>query len=58
MKKSSILHGRVIVMFSRTSVHDSEPHRIRIMSWNIDGLDPKNLESRTKGVCETITKYV
>lgn len=28
----------------------------KIMSWNIDGLDKNNLESRTRGVIETIQK--
>ena len=37
---------------------DPEPHRIRIMSWNIDGLDTNNLRNRTKGVCATVNKYV
>ena len=42
-------------LFLRT-IPDDEPWRIRVMSWNIDGLDPRNLQSRTLGVCETINK--
>lgn len=33
---------------------DKEPDRIRILSWNIDGLDQNNVITRTKGVCKTI----
>lgn len=29
----------------------------KIMSWNIDGLDKCNVESRAMGVCKTILKY-
>lgn len=32
----------------------SEPYRIRLLSWNIDGLDPKNVRSRNIGICNTI----
>ncbi len=35
---------------------DPEPHRIRIMSWNIDGLDTNNIKTRTNSVCDTILK--
>ncbi|XP_064596729.1 tyrosyl-DNA phosphodiesterase 2-like [Liolophura sinensis] len=35
---------------------DPEPHRIRLMSWNIDGLDSNNIKTRTKAVCQTIKK--
>ena len=35
---------------------DPEPHRIRLLTWNIDGLDSNNLVSRTKGVCAVIQK--
>ena len=37
---------------------DPEPHRIRIMSWNIDGLDQNNIQTRAKAVCREIAKYV
>ncbi|XP_050401717.1 tyrosyl-DNA phosphodiesterase 2 isoform X2 [Patella vulgata] len=37
-----------------TTVNDTEPHRLRVLSWNIDGLDKLNLESRTKAVYEKI----
>ncbi|XP_041361676.1 tyrosyl-DNA phosphodiesterase 2-like [Gigantopelta aegis] len=37
-------------------VSDSEPHRFRLLSWNIDGLDDSNLKSRTKGVCDIINR--
>lgn len=33
---------------------DPEPHRIRILSWNIDGLDTNNIKNRTKGICKII----
>lgn len=33
---------------------DPEPHRIRLMSWNIDGLDQNNVATRARGVCNTI----
>ncbi|XP_029650669.1 tyrosyl-DNA phosphodiesterase 2 [Octopus sinensis] len=32
----------------------SEDKRIRILSWNIDGLDTNNLKRRTKAVCQVI----
>jgi len=35
---------------------DSEPHRIRVLSWNVDGLDNNSIELRTKAVCRTIEK--
>ena len=41
-----------------TKVVDPEPHRIRLMSWNIDGLDQGNIKTRAKSVAETINKYV
>lgn len=38
-----------------TSQHvDTEPHRIRLLSWNIDGLDSANLKQRATSVVETI----
>ena len=30
--------------------------RIRLVSWNIDGLDQKNLRSRTLGVADKINR--
>ncbi len=30
--------------------------RFKALSWNIDGLDPSNLESRTTGVIQVIKK--
>lgn len=33
---------------------DSEPHRIRILSWNIDGIDQNNVVTRTRGACKII----
>ena len=36
---------------------DSEPQRIRVLSWNIDGLDNNSIDLRTKAVCQTIEKY-
>ncbi|KAK3576020.1 hypothetical protein CHS0354_014861 [Potamilus streckersoni] len=41
---------------SYNSATDPEPFRIRVMSWNIDGLDPKNKRSRVEGVCDKINK--
>ncbi|GAB1609208.1 tyrosyl-DNA phosphodiesterase 2-like [Argonauta hians] len=32
----------------------NEPKRIRVLSWNIDGLDTNNLKARTKAVCQVI----
>ncbi|XP_052249406.1 tyrosyl-DNA phosphodiesterase 2-like isoform X2 [Dreissena polymorpha] len=32
------------------------PFRIRVLSWNIDGLDKDSLRSRTQAVCETIKR--
>ncbi|WAR16190.1 TYDP2-like protein [Mya arenaria] len=32
----------------------TQPYRIRVLSWNIDGLDKQNLKSRTIGVCNVI----
>ncbi|XP_060075100.1 tyrosyl-DNA phosphodiesterase 2-like [Ylistrum balloti] len=41
---------------SRKEEIDPEPHRIRLMSWNIDGLDDVAVQRRTKAVCDTINK--
>ncbi|XP_045180890.2 tyrosyl-DNA phosphodiesterase 2-like [Mercenaria mercenaria] len=41
---------------SGTLASDDQPFRIRLLSWNIDGLDRKNLRTRTLGVCDTIIK--
>jgi len=38
------------------AVVDSEPHRVRVLSWNIDGLDHNSIELRTKAVCHIIDK--
>ena len=35
---------------------DPQPHRIRVMSWNIDGLDTNNIKTRTTAVCDLIKK--
>ena len=35
---------------------DPEPHRIRLMSWNIDGLEQNSIVDRTKEVCAIIQK--
>lgn len=35
---------------------DLEPHRIRVLSWNIDGLDHNSIDLRTKAVCQIIDK--
>ncbi|PVD32224.1 hypothetical protein C0Q70_07656 [Pomacea canaliculata] len=37
-----------------TEKSDSEPHRIRLLSWNIDGLDNNNVKTRAKAVVNTI----
>jgi len=39
-----------------TSNMDGRPMRIRIMSWNIDGLDTASLMMRAKGVCAEIER--
>jgi len=36
---------------------DSEPHRVRVLSWNIDGLDHNSIDLRTKAVCQIIDKW-
>ncbi|XP_033744259.1 tyrosyl-DNA phosphodiesterase 2-like [Pecten maximus] len=41
---------------SREEESDPEPHRIRLLSWNIDGLDKDAIKRRTKAVCEIINK--
>ena len=33
---------------------DEEPHRVRVLTWNIDGLDHNSIELRTKAVCQII----
>ncbi len=30
------------------------PEKLRIISWNIDGLDDRSREARTEAVCRTI----
>ncbi|XP_046350905.2 tyrosyl-DNA phosphodiesterase 2-like isoform X3 [Haliotis rufescens] len=35
---------------------DSEPHRIRLLCWNLDGLDRRSIEDRMHAVCDTINK--
>lgn len=35
---------------------DPEPDRIRVLSWNIDGLDQNNVATRAKSVCITINQ--
>jgi len=35
---------------------DTEPHRVRVLSWNIDGLDHNSIGLRTKAVCHVIDK--
>lgn len=39
---------------SASSNPSDNPKRVRIMSWNIDGLDQNNVKNRTLGVCDTI----
>ncbi|OWF50295.1 Tyrosyl-DNA phosphodiesterase 2 [Mizuhopecten yessoensis] len=41
---------------SRVEESDPEPHRIRLLSWNIDGLDDVSIKRRTKAVCDIINK--
>ena len=36
---------------------DNEPHRVRVLSWNIDGLDNNSISLRTKAVCQIIDKW-
>ena len=43
---------------SAENVKDSEPRRIRLLTWNIDGLDTDDLVSRTKAVCAVIQRSV
>ncbi|XP_067667648.1 tyrosyl-DNA phosphodiesterase 2-like, partial [Haliotis asinina] len=35
---------------------DTEPHRIRLLCWNLDGLDPRCIEDRMRAVCDIINK--
>lgn len=37
---------------------DPEPTRIRLLSWNIDGLDTNYTELRAEAVCKMILKFV
>ena len=41
---------------SNQSDQKEDEKHFKVMSWNIDGLDQKSLESRTIGVVETILK--
>ena len=48
---------------SSSSRVDSTPsqttdQRVRIISWNIDGLDTNNIRTRTKAACETILRLL
>ncbi|ESP03592.1 hypothetical protein LOTGIDRAFT_205031 [Lottia gigantea] len=54
--QTTVPQGASLVTTSNTEIKDDEPHRIRLLSWNIDGLDHQNLESRTKAVCQLIEK--
>ena len=36
------------------TVEDIEPHRVRVLSWNIDGLDHNSLDLRMRAVCQII----
>ena len=38
------------------AAEEEDSKHFKIMSWNIDGLDKSNLESRTLGVASTIIK--
>ena len=35
---------------------DLEPQRIRVLSWNIDGLDHNSIDLRTKAACQIIER--
>ncbi|KAL8589154.1 hypothetical protein ACOMHN_052492 [Nucella lapillus] len=35
---------------------DPEPHRIRVLCWNIDGLEDAHLKQRTKAVIDTVKR--
>ncbi|XP_022314579.2 tyrosyl-DNA phosphodiesterase 2-like isoform X2 [Crassostrea virginica] len=35
---------------------DQEPNRVRVLSWNIDGLDKPSVQKRTKEICKIIKK--
>ncbi|XP_021379378.1 tyrosyl-DNA phosphodiesterase 2-like isoform X1 [Mizuhopecten yessoensis] len=41
---------------SRVEESDPEPHRIRLLSWNIDGLHDLSIKRRTQAVCDIINK--
>jgi hypothetical protein len=57
-KSSQPRSSAVVVSDSDTAgdqkFNDPEPHRVRVMSWNIDGLDQNNIATRAKAVCKTI----
>ena len=40
----------------QSEMSQEESKHFKILSWNIDGLDKSNLESRTLGVVSTIRK--
>jgi len=41
-----------------SSFVDDQPLRVRVLSWNIDGLDQGNVVTRARAVVKTILKYV
>lgn len=44
------------MFLSREDEEKGEPNRLRVLSWNIDGLDTNNVKNRTKGVCQVINR--
>ncbi|XP_046350895.2 tyrosyl-DNA phosphodiesterase 2-like isoform X1 [Haliotis rufescens] len=49
-------HSRTQTVRAGPEGPDPEPHRIRLLSWNLDGLDPGSIKSRMQAVCDIINK--
>jgi len=49
-------HPAAMLASSSSNAAGDKPHRIRIMSWNIDGLDSASLMMRARGVCTEIER--
>lgn len=48
--------GATSTITQKSIENDPEPNRIRLMSWNIDGLCEKAKQKRTQAVCDIINK--
>jgi len=54
-QKSTLQSGSESGNTSSHTLVDAEPNRIRVLSWNIDGLDQNNIATRAKSVCQIIS---